>query len=215
VCKKNIKLYYFYLWWPQHVDFLSLQLNTIFSSLISLQVTVGGGGHRLVSYAYFSAFVSLLNNMELVKKLYLAVTRGNRHAEVTKGKNNIILYFSCTLLVYHLIISLKIWNLSLHSGTLSRSIRLYSYSLMFSVWWSMLIFIVFYDYFILCNTLKLKGTNYPFKWIKVPGTGPYWKACMGFHIFKLIIIWYTNSVQEKYKIILFYLFTCTFVMLCI
>ena len=56
---------------------------------------------------------------------------------------------------------------------------------------------------ILCNTLKLKGTNYPFKWIKVPGTGPYWKACMGFHIFKLIIKWYTNSVQEKYKIILF------------
>ena len=56
---------------------------------------------------------------------------------------------------------------------------------------------------ILCNTLKLKGTNYPSKWIKVPDTGPYWKACMGFHIFKLIIIWYTNSVQEKYKIILF------------
>ncbi|XP_076092098.1 electrogenic aspartate/glutamate antiporter SLC25A13, mitochondrial-like isoform X1 [Mytilus galloprovincialis] len=49
-----------------------------------ITVTVGGGGHRHVSYAYFSAFVSLLNNMELVKKLYLAITRGNRNVEVTK-----------------------------------------------------------------------------------------------------------------------------------
>lgn len=47
-------------------------------------VTVGAGHHKQVSYSYFSAFVSLLSNMELVKKLYLAVTRGNKNAEITK-----------------------------------------------------------------------------------------------------------------------------------
>ena len=27
------------------------------------------------------------------------------------------------------------------------------------------------------HSLKLGGTNYHFKQIKVPGTAPYWKAC--------------------------------------
>jgi hypothetical protein len=29
---------------------------------------------------------------------------------------------------------------------------------------------------ILCKSLKSGGTNYHFKWVKVPGTTPYWKA---------------------------------------
>lgn len=48
-------------------------------------VTVAvGGGHRQISYAYFTAFVSLLNNLELVQKLYLACTRRDKTMEVTK-----------------------------------------------------------------------------------------------------------------------------------
>ena len=44
-----------------------------------------GGGHRQISYAYFTAFISLLNNLELVQKLYLACTRRDKTMEVTKG----------------------------------------------------------------------------------------------------------------------------------
>ncbi len=37
-----------------------------------------------VSYAYFVAFISLLNNMELIKKIYLQATGNNYELEVTK-----------------------------------------------------------------------------------------------------------------------------------
>jgi hypothetical protein len=37
-----------------------------------------------VSYAYFVAFISLLRNMELIKKVYLNATNGSRTAELTK-----------------------------------------------------------------------------------------------------------------------------------
>lgn len=43
----------------------------------------GDSGHR-VSFPYFMAFNSLLNNMELIKRIYLNATNGNRHQEVTK-----------------------------------------------------------------------------------------------------------------------------------
>ncbi|XP_034248792.1 calcium-binding mitochondrial carrier protein Aralar1 isoform X6 [Thrips palmi] len=43
----------------------------------------GSGGHR-VSFPYFMAFNSLLNNMELIKRIYLNATNGNRNQEVTK-----------------------------------------------------------------------------------------------------------------------------------
>ncbi|KAL3210654.1 hypothetical protein MRX96_036938, partial [Rhipicephalus microplus] len=41
------------------------------------------GGHQ-VTFPYFMAFNSLLNNMELVKKIYLNFTKGNSSLEVTK-----------------------------------------------------------------------------------------------------------------------------------
>lgn len=41
------------------------------------------GGHK-VSFPYFMAFCSLLNNMELVKKIYLHFTKGDTHTEMTK-----------------------------------------------------------------------------------------------------------------------------------
>lgn len=43
----------------------------------------GDGGHK-VSFPYFMAFNSLLNNMELIKRIYLNATNGNRQQEVTK-----------------------------------------------------------------------------------------------------------------------------------
>ncbi|XP_059478980.1 calcium-binding mitochondrial carrier protein Aralar1 isoform X2 [Neocloeon triangulifer] len=43
----------------------------------------GSGGHR-VSFPFFMAFNSLLNNMELIKRIYLNATGGNRNTEVTK-----------------------------------------------------------------------------------------------------------------------------------
>ncbi|CAI9722151.1 calcium-binding mitochondrial carrier protein Aralar2-like isoform X1 [Octopus vulgaris] len=47
-------------------------------------VTLGGERHRQVSYTYFIAFISLLNNMELVKKVYLAASQKDFTREVTK-----------------------------------------------------------------------------------------------------------------------------------
>lgn len=41
------------------------------------------GGHK-VSFPYFMAFNSLLNNMELVKKIYLHFSKGDTRAEMTK-----------------------------------------------------------------------------------------------------------------------------------
>lgn len=41
------------------------------------------GGHR-VTFPYFMAFNSLLNNMELVKKIYLSHTKGNINREVSR-----------------------------------------------------------------------------------------------------------------------------------
>lgn len=46
-------------------------------------VSTGQGG-RKVSFPYFMAFNSLLNNMELIKRIYLNATNGHRYQEVTK-----------------------------------------------------------------------------------------------------------------------------------
>ncbi|CAH0777344.1 unnamed protein product [Bemisia tabaci] len=49
----------------------------------NLVASAGQGGHK-VSFPYFMAFTSLLNNMELVKRIYLNATQENREQEVTK-----------------------------------------------------------------------------------------------------------------------------------
>ncbi|BFZ22432.1 hypothetical protein BsWGS_25470 [Bradybaena similaris] len=40
-----------------------------------ITVIMGEGHQRQISYAYFNAFISLLNNIELVKRIYLGATR--------------------------------------------------------------------------------------------------------------------------------------------
>ena len=48
------------------------------------------GGTQTISFPYFVAFISLLTNIELIKKIYLNATNGSRTVEVTKGKLNIL-----------------------------------------------------------------------------------------------------------------------------
>jgi len=50
-----------------------------------LQAVGVGQSGRKVSFPYFMAFNSLLNNMELIKRIYLNATNGHRYQEVTKG----------------------------------------------------------------------------------------------------------------------------------
>ncbi|BFF93097.1 calcium-binding mitochondrial carrier protein Aralar1 [Drosophila madeirensis] len=50
-------------------------------------------GHK-VSFPYFIAFTSLLNNMELIKQVYLQATQGNRSEPVTKDQ---LLYAAQTM----------------------------------------------------------------------------------------------------------------------
>lgn len=47
-------------------------------------VAGGGTGGHLVTFPYFMAFNSLLNNMELVKRIYQTFTKGNLQLEMTK-----------------------------------------------------------------------------------------------------------------------------------
>ncbi|XP_063979966.1 calcium-binding mitochondrial carrier protein Aralar1 isoform X1 [Diachasmimorpha longicaudata] len=70
-------------------DFQDIMLN-IKSHLLTKEVkdnlmaAVGTAGGRKVSFPYFMAFNSLLNNMELIKRIYLNATGGHRYQEVTK-----------------------------------------------------------------------------------------------------------------------------------
>lgn len=50
----------------------------------NLVAVAGEAPSHVVTFPYFMAFNSLLNNMELVKKIYLHLTRGNTNLEVTK-----------------------------------------------------------------------------------------------------------------------------------
>ena len=45
-----------------------------------------GENGREVSYPFFVAFISLLSNIELIKKIYLNATEGSRTMEITKGE---------------------------------------------------------------------------------------------------------------------------------
>jgi purine nucleoside phosphorylase len=57
----------------------------------NLVAMAGGGKHtQKVSYSYFVAFISLLNNMELIRKIFLTSTKGNMSREVTKGNLDLL-----------------------------------------------------------------------------------------------------------------------------
>ena len=55
---------------------------------------MGGERHRQISYAYFTAFISLLNNIELVRRIFLAATRRDTSKEITKGAASLTVEYS-------------------------------------------------------------------------------------------------------------------------
>ncbi|XP_034939163.1 calcium-binding mitochondrial carrier protein Aralar1 isoform X1 [Chelonus insularis] len=71
-------------------DFQEIMLNIkshlltkeVKENLLAAATTAHSG--RKVSFPYFMAFNSLLNNMELIKRIYLNATNGHRYQEVTK-----------------------------------------------------------------------------------------------------------------------------------
>uniref|UniRef100_A0AAR5Q5Q0 EF-hand domain-containing protein n=3 Tax=Dendroctonus ponderosae TaxID=77166 RepID=A0AAR5Q5Q0_DENPD len=65
------------------LDFQDIMIN-IKSHLLTKEAVQGETQSRRVSFPYFIAFNSLLNNMELVKRIYLNVTNGHRAQEVSK-----------------------------------------------------------------------------------------------------------------------------------
>lgn len=88
------------------LDFQDIMIN-IKSHLLTREVKAnlvaaasGGQGGKRVSFPYFMAFNSLLNNMELIKRIYLNATTGNRNQEVTKGLLNSAI--NCKFLFCHL-----------------------------------------------------------------------------------------------------------------
>ncbi|KAL8561913.1 hypothetical protein ACOMHN_046703 [Nucella lapillus] len=59
-------------------------LLTPFTKDNLMVAAMGEERHRKISYAYFTAFISLLNNIELVRRIFLAATRRDTTREVTK-----------------------------------------------------------------------------------------------------------------------------------
>ncbi|MEQ2173055.1 hypothetical protein GOODEAATRI_027753, partial [Goodea atripinnis] len=45
----------------------------------------GGSTAHMVSFSYFNAFNSLLNNMELIRKIYSTLAGTRKDTQVTKG----------------------------------------------------------------------------------------------------------------------------------
>jgi solute carrier family 25 aspartate/glutamate transporter 12/13 len=68
------------------VIFINNVASTFFQVKINLIAAAqASGGSQTISYPYFVAFISLLSNIELIKKIYLNATNGSRTTEVTKG----------------------------------------------------------------------------------------------------------------------------------
>lgn len=55
----------------------------------------GGSTSHMVSFSYFNAFNALLNNMELIRKIYSTVAGTHRDALVTKGSSETRSRSSC------------------------------------------------------------------------------------------------------------------------
>jgi solute carrier family 25 aspartate/glutamate transporter 12/13 len=66
----------------------------------NLLAVAGGGRHaQQVSYPYFIAFISLLKNMELIRKIFVTATKGNLTRDVTKGNMIKFQRFACLVVI--------------------------------------------------------------------------------------------------------------------
>lgn len=61
------------------------KLNSFLHYLHVLCQAAGGSTSHLVSFSYFNAFNSLLNNMELIRKIYSTLAGTRKDTLVTKG----------------------------------------------------------------------------------------------------------------------------------
>jgi hypothetical protein len=74
--------------------------------------------------------------------------------------------------LYHNAVECNIWSrVSLFFKRISTSLFTFVQAVLFIKIW-----IIFMN--IIWNTIKSGGTKNHFRWVKVPGTAPYWKACM-------------------------------------
>lgn len=62
-----------------------LTSDLIFCASIATPQAAGGSTSHMVSFSYFNAFNALLNNMELIRKIYSTVAGTHRDTLVTKG----------------------------------------------------------------------------------------------------------------------------------
>lgn len=56
------------------------------SLIFNLFEAAGGTTSHQVSFSYFNGFNSLLNNMELIRKIYSTLAGNRKDVEVTKGE---------------------------------------------------------------------------------------------------------------------------------
>lgn len=116
---KNMK--YMYFW--NLFSYLSFLLF-FFSSSHCSQLSKAAGGTRShqVSFSYFSGFNSLLNNMELIRKIYSTLAGSRKDVEVTKGEWEHIRVFASIVL-------------DAGDGSLELSVEFLSRSYMLINWW--------------------------------------------------------------------------------
>lgn len=75
-------------------------LLLLFLPLTCSQLSKAAGGTRShqVSFSYFNGFNSLLNNMELIRKIYSTLAGSRKDVEVTKGEWESIRVFASIVL---------------------------------------------------------------------------------------------------------------------
>lgn len=65
---------------------LSPGAENVTDNVASVLQAAGGSTSHMVSFSYFNAFNALLNNMELVRKIYSTLAGTSRDTLVTKGQ---------------------------------------------------------------------------------------------------------------------------------
>ncbi len=72
-------------------------LSKLYDDLSFFYQAAGGSTSHMVSFSYFNAFNSLLNNMELIRKIYSTLAGTRKDTLVTKGAHIVKLLWCCVL----------------------------------------------------------------------------------------------------------------------
>lgn len=73
------------IWFREREEKEGERERRVFSNLFIFAQVAGGSTSHQVSFSYFNGFNSLLNNMELIRKIYSTLAGHRRDVEVTKG----------------------------------------------------------------------------------------------------------------------------------